>query len=60
MQRKNRLSYWCAEFTDSETGLITSAGFELSNPELVVWLQEHLDELPKGEGKLVKKLLRKG
>jgi hypothetical protein len=59
MQRVNRVSYWSVEFTDKDTGMISSVGFELSQPALVVWLQANLDKLPKGEGKMVKKLLRK-
>jgi hypothetical protein len=60
MQRVNRISYWTVEFTDKKTGMVISTGFELSQPEIVVWIQKNLDKLPKGEGKIVKKLLRKG
>jgi hypothetical protein len=60
MQRKNRISYWSADFTDSTTGLITSAGFELTYEALIIWLQKNLEKLPKGEAKISKKLLRKG
>ena len=60
MRRKNRISYWTVEFTDKDTQLVSDSGFESSHPALVVWVQANLDKLPKGEGKMVKKLLHKG
>jgi hypothetical protein len=58
-RRYTKLKYWCLEFTDSETGLITEAGNEQTFSAIVVWAQDHLNELPKGEGKIVQKTLRK-
>lgn len=59
MRRNGRAEYWCVQFTDPITGLITEAGNAISYTAIVIWTQEHLDELPRGEGKFVKKLARR-
>jgi len=57
-RRYGSFYYWCVEFTDLVTGLVTEAGNETSFAALAVWVQKNLDQLPKGEGKFVKKRLR--
>ena len=61
MARKyGSMKYWCVQFTDLTTGLITETGNEGTMAELTVWVQRNLDKLPRGEGKFVRKSLRNG
>ena len=59
MRKYSNMSYWTVNYTDPITGMITECGNEETMGALTVWVQAHLDELPKGEGRMVKKNFRK-
>jgi hypothetical protein len=59
-RRYSNIKYWCIEFTDRETGMITEAGNESSFPAITLWAQKNLSDLPRGEGKFIRKKLRNG
>ena len=59
MRTYTKRLYWSVEFTDPETGMVLEAGNETSFSALTLWVAAHLDQLPRGEGKFSKKLLKK-
>jgi len=54
-RKRHTLSYyWTVRYVNSQ-GLYEEYGNTATMTELIVWITKHLEELPKGEGKLITK-----
>jgi len=49
--------YWCVIYSDGE--LLSEYGNAATFAEIVAWIADNLENLPKGEGSIVKKRVGK-